>query len=318
MRAFVERDLNMTHEIGGIIPPIVTPFSDDESIDESSLRANVRFAISKGVHGICVGGSTGEGHTLSTQELARSIEIVCEEAGGRIPIVAGIIANSTRRAGEMAQAIAEYDVDALQITPVHYVFKPDDDATYAHFERLAGETDIPLLIYNVIPWNYLSPELLVRIMEGMPTVIGVKQSAGDLKLMADLMILVPEGRLVIAAVDALLYASFAMGVHGMIAANAAAVPGVCVALWNAVKAGDHSKAREIHESLLRFWNTISAGNLPANVKYALAKQGVPSGVPRMPMPATSPEQAALIDVTLHEVLKFDETESARDSVAVGS
>jgi len=108
-----------------------------------------------------------------------------------------------------------------------------------------------------------------------------------------------------------------MGVHGMIAANAAAVPGVCVALWNAVQAGNHSKAREIHESLLRFWNTISAGNLPANVKYSLAKQGVPSGVPRMPMPVTSPEQAALIDFTLDEVLKFDETQSVRDSIAVG-
>ncbi|KMK65096.1 dihydrodipicolinate synthase family protein [Puniceibacterium sp. IMCC21224] len=300
----------MKHDLKGIIPPLVTPFTADETIDEAALRENVRFMMRKGVHGICLGGSTGEGHTLSTEELARSIEIACEEVDGSIPVVAGIIANSTRKAIEMAKAVSQYDVAALQVTPVHYVFKPDDDATYAHFKRMTEEVDLPVLIYNVVPWNYLSPALLVRLMEGLPGIIGVKQSAGDLKLMADLMISIPQGKLVFTAVDALLYASFAMGAHGTIAANPAAVPGVCVALWNAVQAGDHAKAQEIHRALLRFWNTIFADNLPANVKYVLSKQGVNAGLPRMPMPVTSPEQAAKIDVQLAEVLKYDESETA--------
>ncbi|WP_417722098.1 dihydrodipicolinate synthase family protein [Salipiger sp.] len=299
----------MKHDLKGIIPPLVTPFTADETIDEAALRANVRFMMRKGVHGICLGGSTGEGHTLSTEELARSIEIACEEVDGSIPVVAGIIANSTRKAIEMATAVSKFDVAALQVTPVHYVFKPDDDATYAHFKRMTEAVDLPVLIYNVVPWNYLSPKLLVRLMEGLPGIIGVKQSAGDLKLMADLMISIPEGKLVFTAVDALLYASFAMGAHGTIAANPAAVPGVCVTLWNAVQAGDHAKAQEIHRALLRFWNTIFADNLPANVKYVLSKQGVPSGLPRMPMPVTSAEQAARIDVELAAVLKYDETEA---------
>lgn len=299
----------MKHDLKGIIPPLVTPFTADETIDEAALRANVRFMMRKGVHGICLGGSTGEGHTLSTEELARSIEIACEEVDGSIPVVAGIIANSTRKAIEMATAVSKFDVAALQVTPVHYVFKPDDDATYAHFKRMTEAVDLPVLIYNVVPWNYLSPKLLVRLMEGLPGIIGVKQSAGDLKLMADLMISIPEGKLVFTAVDALLYASFAMGAHGTIAANPAAVPGVCVTLWNAVQAGDHAKAQEIHRALLRFWNTIFADNLPANVKYVLSKQGVPSGLPRMPMPVTSAEQATRIDVELAAVLKYDETEA---------
>lgn len=297
----------MAHELKGIIPPLVTPFRDDETIDEAALRENVRFMLKKGVHGICLGGSTGEGHTLSTEELARSIEIACEEVQGRIPVVAGIIANSTRKSIEMAKAVAKYDVAALQVTPVHYVFKPSEDATYAHFKRMTEEVDLPVIIYNVVPWNYLQPALLVRLMEGLPGVLGVKQSAGDLKLMADLMISIPEGKLVFTAVDALLYSSFAMGAHGTIAANPAAVPGVCVTLWNAVQAGDHAKAQEIHKALLLFWNTIFADNLPANVKYVLAKQGVPTGIPRMPMPATSAEQAAKIDEQLAAVLKWDET-----------
>jgi 4-hydroxy-tetrahydrodipicolinate synthase len=83
------------------------------------------------------------------------------------------------------------------------------------------------------------------------------------------------------------------------------VPGVCVALWDAVQAGNHKLAREIHESLLRFWNTISADNLPANVKYALSQQGVPSGLPRAPMPATSAAQAERIRAALSQVLKYE-------------
>ncbi|WEX11030.1 dihydrodipicolinate synthase family protein [Chelativorans sp. AA-79] len=300
----------MSHRLEGIIPPLVTPFKADETIDEAALRENVRFMLRKNVHGICLGGSTGEGHTLSTEELARSVEIATEEVGGRIPVIAGIIANSTRSAIEKAKAVGRFNVAALQITPVHYVFKPDDDATYAHFERLTRETDIPVIIYNVVPWNYLSPKLLVRIMKGLPGVIGVKQSAGDLKLMADLLVSAPQGKLVLTAVDALLYPSFAIGAHGTIAANPAAVPGVCVTLWNAVKAGDHAKAQKIHEALLKFWNTISADNLPANVKYCLGRQGVPGGQPRMPMPAISAIQARAIDEELQNVLQWDETQAA--------
>ncbi|WP_136065272.1 dihydrodipicolinate synthase family protein [Modicisalibacter radicis] len=296
----------MKHDLKGIIPPLVTPFDDNEMLDEAALRENVRFMLKKNVHGICLGGSTGEGHTLSVEELARSIEIACEEVEGRIPVVAGIIANSTRDAIAAAKAVSKFEVAALQITPVHYVFKPTEDATYAHFERLTSEVDIPIIIYNVVPWNYLSPQLLVRIMEGLPGVIGVKQSAGDLKLMADLMISVPQGRLVFTAVDALLYPSFAIGAHGTIAANPAAVPGVCVSLWDAVQSGDHERAKEIHEALLAFWNTIFADNLPANVKYVLSKQGVATGRPRMPMPVTSAAQAAAIDAQLEKVLRYDQ------------
>ena len=81
---------------------------------------------------------------------------------------------------------------------MHYVFKPDEDATYKHFKALTEATKFPVIIYNVVPWNYLSPALLVRIMKDMPGVIGVKQSAGDLKLMADLLINLPRARRSIA------------------------------------------------------------------------------------------------------------------------
>ena len=295
----------MKTRIKGIIPPIVTPFDADGVVDERMLRENIRFQLSRGVHGVCFGGSTGEGHTLTSDELVQIAEICVEEAGGRVPVVAGIITNSTRDAAQKAKRMAACGVDALQITQVHYLFKPDENATYSHFATLGDATDLPILIYNVIAWNYISPALLVRMMHDIPNVKGVKQSAGDLKLMADLLVSAPQDAIVLSAVDALLYPSFALGAHGTIAANPAALPGVCVALWDAMQAGNHQLATEIHVALLRFWNTISADNLPANVKHALHLQGVASGLPRAPMPATSAEQATRIQAQLQQVLKYD-------------
>ncbi|NPC54560.1 dihydrodipicolinate synthase family protein [Caenimonas soli] len=295
----------MHTDLFGIIPPIVTPFTANGDVDEQAFRGVVRFMVKKKVHGICVGGSSGEGHTYSAEEFKRLNEIACEEVNGAIPVVAGIIVNSTRDAIARAASIAHLPIAGLQVTPVHYVFKPDEDATYKHFKALSESTKFPVIIYNVVPWNYLSPALLVRIMKDMPGVIGVKQSAGDLKLMADLLINLPKGKKVFSAVDALLYPSFALGAHGTIAANPAAVPGVCINLWNAVQAGDHKKAKEIHEALLRFWNTIAFDNLPANIKFSLSLQGCETGVPRMPMPATTPEQAANIRREMDQVLRYD-------------
>lgn len=293
----------MNPKLTGIIPPLTTPFDADGEIDERAFRAEVRFMLTQGVHGVCVGGSTGEGHTLSIDEFRRLIAICAEELNGKVPLVAGIIANSTRDAIARARAIEAFDVAALQITPVHYVFKPDEDATLSHFATLAGSVKQPIVIYNVVPWNYLSPALLLRIMRELDSVIGVKQSAGDLKLMADLLLDLPEGKIVLTAVDALLYPSFALGAHGTIAANPAAAPGACVALWNAVQRGDHAAALALHRRLLRFWNTISADNLPACVKYALELQGYPVGLPRQPMPAASERQKAAIAPALKHLLE---------------
>ncbi|HZS32380.1 MAG TPA: dihydrodipicolinate synthase family protein [Methylomirabilota bacterium] len=285
----------MLDVIHGIVPPMVTPFRADEGLDEAALRAEARYLIDTArVHGLAVGGSTGEGHTLTTAEVRRATEIVVGEARGRVPVITGIITNSTASAIERGRAVRDLGVAALQVTPVHYLFRPDDDAMLRHFEALARGTGLPILIYNVVPWAYLSPALLARILSSVEGVVGVKQSAGDLKLLADLLLLVGDRARVMSAVDALLYPSFALGAHGAIAAILTAVPRVCVQLWDAVQAGDHKQARALHERLLPVWNAIGQENLPANVKHCLALQGRPAGGPRAPMPPTSPAQAAAI------------------------
>ena len=143
----------MAKKLHGIIPPMTTPFTAEGEIDERAFRAQVRFFLGKGVHGVCVGGSTGEGHTLTRDEFKRLMVATVEEVNGRVPVVAGIIANSTREAILRARDVEDLDIAALQITPVHYLFKPDEEATYSHFKILAESVRQPVLIYNVIPWN---------------------------------------------------------------------------------------------------------------------------------------------------------------------
>jgi 4-hydroxy-tetrahydrodipicolinate synthase len=282
----------------GIIPPMTTPFDADGEIDEAGVRAQVRWLLGRGVHGLAVGGSTGEGHTLDTDELKRLVATVVEEAAGRVPVIAGIIVDSTRDAIRRGKAVGGLGVAALQVTPVHYLFRPDDDAMLEHFRAIGEATGQQVIIYNVVPWSYLAPGLLVRIMREVPQVIGVKQSAGDLKLVADLMLMAGPEDHIFSAVDALLYPSFVLGAHGTIAALPSAVPGACVALWDAVQRGDHAQAHDLHRRLLRVWNALVGDNLPACVKHAQAVQGCPVGPPRAPMPPASADQRRAIEAAL--------------------
>lgn len=283
-----------TINLSGVIPPVTTPFDERGDIQYDSVKAQVDWLVDCGVSGIAVGGSTGEGHALEADEFRTLIETALEAADGRVDVIAGIITDSTRESVRRGQIIRDSGVVALQVTPVHYVFKPTDDGTVEHFRTLTTETDMPVIIYNVVPWNYLSPELLCRVMREVPGVIGVKQSAGDMKLFADLMISSNREDLIFSAVDGLLYASYCLGAQGSIAAILSAAPRPSVQLWNAVKAGDHATALDLHEKLLVLWNAIVGDNLPATTKYSQILQGIPAGLPRQPMSMPGEPQQALI------------------------
>lgn len=286
----------MVQQIKGIIPPIVTPFRADGSIDEELHRREVRYmAETARVHGLAVCGSTGEGHTLSTDECRDLVAWTMDEVRGRIPVIAGIITNSTAAAVERGKAVKDLAPAALQVTPVHYLFRPDDESMVRYFAEIADKTGIPVIIYNVVPWAYLSAPLLTRILRDVDGVIGVKQSASDIKALADLLHFVGDAGIddrvrIITAVDALLYPSFQLGAHAAIAAILSAVPEWCVAIWDAVQAGDHDRAQILHHQILEVWNALDAANLPANVRVAMQFQGRSGGLPREPMPVSSKSQ----------------------------
>lgn len=283
----------------GIIPALATPFTESEELDEEALRREVHVMLDAGAHGICVTGSTGEGHTLSVAETCRIAMIVRDEIGERLPLIGGIIRDSTRDVVRYGQALREVGVDAIQVTPVHYLFAPTEDGQYAYYERIGREVGLPIIIYNVVPWNTIGPQMLMRLSE-IEHVIGVKQSGGDIHKLADLLRINNDRLRIFTAVDALLYPSFMLGAHGSISAILTILPDLCMALWNACKRGDHAEARALHERILPVWRAMEYPDMSSRTKAAIALRGRTVGVPRHPLlPVTESvreEIAAALDL----------------------
>ena len=293
-------------ELSGVIAPATTPFDKNGDIDFVSFIKQINWLIKEGVAGVAIGGSTGEGHTLNNEETRDLIAAGNDAASGRVPIIAGVICDSTREAITRGSLLADLNPAALQVTPVHYLFRPDDESMIEHFKAIASQTGQKIIIYNVVPWTYLSPELLLKIMEIVPSVIGVKQSAGDLKLFADLIHSANPENLIFSAVDALMYPSYTLGAHGSIAAILTAAPKASVELWRAVKSANHSEALELHKKLLNLWNALMPDhNLPASVKFAQHLQGVPSGLPRAPMKEVNLKKQKDITHALQQLGVYD-------------
>ncbi|MGH1478441.1 MAG: dihydrodipicolinate synthase family protein [Geminicoccales bacterium] len=286
-------------ELKGVIAPFTTPFDDEGRIEFAAVKSQVDWLIENGVHGLAAGGSTGEGHVLDRDEYRQLIETTMKAVDARIPVVAGIIASSTAEVIARGQAVVDLGVAALQITPPHYLFRPDDAAMINHFREICTACKAPVLIYNVVPWCYLSPDLLLRIMDDVPGVIGVKQSAGDMKLFADLVRRANPENLIFSAVDALLYPSYQLGARGSIAAILTAAPGPSVDLWNAVRNEDWHVARDLHERLMPLWDAVGVDNMPSLVKYAQCLQDVPAGLARSPTsPATEAQKIQVRDALI--------------------
>ena len=285
-------------DLKGIISPFTTPFSENGEIDYSLVKPQVDWLIDNGVHGLAAGGSTGEGHVLDREEYIKLMKTTVDSVDGRIPVVAGIVTNSTSEVIARGKSVKDLNVSALQITPPHYLFKPDDDAMVNHFKEIYDECQVPILIYNVVPWCYLSPDLLIRIMDEVPGVLGVKQSAGDMKLFADLIRRANPKNLIFSAVDALLMSSYQLGAPGAIAAILTAAPGPSVKLWNAAQNENWDVALDLHQKLMPLWDAIGLDNMPSLCKYAQKLQGLNAGYARKPTSPATKTQKEKVEIAL--------------------
>ncbi|GAA0993894.1 dihydrodipicolinate synthase family protein [Acrocarpospora macrocephala] len=280
-------------ELTGIIPPLVTPFDAAENIDIAALRAEVRFHLAAGVHGICVTGSTGDGQMLSVEQSVTVARTAVEEVNGAVPVIAGIIRDSTAEVIRYGSALKGTGVDALQVTPVHYLFQPDEERTIEYYRRITEATGMPVVVYNVIPYALIPARTVYRVIQEVDLVVGVKQSGGDIHQLADLLKASPSG-VVLTAVDDLLYPAYLLGAAGAVSATLTVVPGLCVEQWNAVAAGDHKTALDIHNKLLPIWRSIDGPNMTMRIKAALAMLGRDGGLGAHPLtPASEAEKAAI-------------------------
>ncbi len=278
----------MTARFQGIIPPMVTPFNADEAVDERALQEDAEYLISAGAAGLTVTGSTGEGAGLSPEETLRIQRAVVVQARGRVPVIGGAVPDTTVEAIRLATAAREAGVDALQITPPHYLFPPGPDDVVEYYRAIVESAGLPVIVYNVVPWATIDIPTLLRLIE-LPQIAGVKQSGGDIHKLSELLHAARGKTSILTAVDDLLYPSFVLGADGAIAAILTAVPALCVALFKAVRAGDHAAALGLHNRLVAIWGALAGPNLPARVKAAMTLQGRPGGRARRPM--TQPSAA---------------------------
>ena len=140
-------------QLSGVIAPATTPFNQTGNIDFDAFNKQIEWLISQGVTGIAIGGSTGEGHTLSAEEVRDLVTVGIETASDRVPIISGIICDSTHEAVRRGNIVAELNITALQVTPVHYLFRPNEEGMIDHFKAIASETGQKIIIYNVVPWT---------------------------------------------------------------------------------------------------------------------------------------------------------------------
>ncbi|MFC4562272.1 dihydrodipicolinate synthase family protein [Nocardiopsis mangrovi] len=269
-------------DLHGIVATVVTPFDAAGEIIEDALREEVRYLLGAGVTGICACGTTGEGETLSAEESARICDIVVQEVAGRTPVVAGIIQNSTAQVIRYGHALKAVGVDALQVTPVHYLWAPSADGTVEYYRRIGEAVDLPLVIYNVVPWALIGADTAERLAD-LPHVVAIKQSGGDMHLLADLVHRLRDRITILAAVDDLHLPAFLLGAQGALAAIPTITPHLSVELWEAFQRGDLDRARALHEQILPVWRSVEGPNQPALIKEALRLQGRTPGIPRHPV-----------------------------------
>ncbi|RJS86408.1 dihydrodipicolinate synthase family protein [Candidatus Bathyarchaeota archaeon] len=290
----------LVFRLEGIMPPMLTPFDDREEIDEEALRSEVRYLLEVGVHGLVVCGSTGEGYSMTPAEVGRVTEIVRDEAGKDVPLITGVIANSANVAIALGLAAKAAGADGLMVTPVHYVFKPTDEGNIDYYRRIADAVGLPIVIYNVIPWNTISVELAVRLVDEVDSIKGIKQSGGDIHGLADVIKALGHRIPIMSALDDVLLASFILGARGAIAAICTIAPELCLDLWEAAKDGDLKRGVELHRRLLPIWRAVGRGDMPARAKEALRMLGRKAGRARSPLIPVDEEARQEIEAALKE------------------
>jgi 4-hydroxy-tetrahydrodipicolinate synthase len=279
----------------GVIPPMITPFTDDGSIDEDALRAEAGFLLESGVDGLVVSGSTGEGAGLTEEEIHAAASVVVEVAGGRVPVLGGVIADTSEEAIRLGLAARRAGVAALQVPPPHFHLVTDPAVLSEYYRSITEATGLPLIIYNVIPWAQVAVESLEQLMAENPAICGVKQSGSNIHALADLLAHLRGRVRIYSAIDDLIFPSFMLGADGTISGTASLFPRETVEIYRAVQKGELERARGLHEAILPVWRTIQGELFPGKIKYAMSLLGRAAGQPRAPFRWPEGEEARKIE-----------------------
>ena len=271
-------------QLRGCGTALVTPFRQDETIDETALRNLVNWQIESGIDFLVPCGTTGETPTLSHEEWRRVIEITIEVGAGRVPILAGATSNATHDAVAKAKELAAIPgVDAV-LTASPYYNKPTQEGQYRHFRAIAEAIDKPIILYNVPGRTSanLEPSTVARLA-AVPNIAGVKEASGNISQIAEVCNVVPENFLVFSGDDAITLPVIALGGVGIISVASNEIPHEMAEMTRAALSNDWEAARRIHRKYLTLMQTNFIESSPLPVKAVLAMMGKIEEVYRLPL-----------------------------------
>jgi len=290
-----------TSRFTGCGTALVTPFRRDQSLDEETLRKLVRRQIDAGINFLVPCGTTGESPTLTRLEHLRVVEIAVEEAGGKVPVLAGAGGYNTHEVIELAKEIEERGADGiLSVTP--YYNKPTQEGLYQHYRAIAAATRLPIVVYSVQGRTGVNvePSTLARLAQ-IETVAGVKEASGNIGQMANVIHEVPPNFDVLSGDDAVTIPLMALGGRGVISVVSNEIPGPMTQLAQACLRGDFETARGIQARYLPLMNINFVESNPIPVKAAMGLMGLLDPVYRLPMCAPSAANLAKIEKVLESV-----------------
>ena len=302
-------------QLRGCGTALVTPFSQDGSIDEPALRNLVAWQVESGIDFLVPCGTTGETPTLSHDEWLRVIDVTIEIAAGRVPIVAGATSNSTQDAVEKAREVAARPgVDAI-LTASPYYNKPTQEGQYRHFRAIAEAVDKPIMLYNVPGRTSanIEPATVVRLAE-VPNIFAIKEASGNIGQMAELCAVVPENFLVFSGDDAVTLALIGMGGVGIVSVCSNQIPREMTEMVRAALNNDWAAARRLHRKYLPLMQGNFIETSPMPVKAVLAMMGKIEEVYRLPLLPMRRDTRSKIQKIATDVGLIAKAASAADTV----
>lgn len=290
---------------------LVTPFRRDLSLDEEAVRRLVRRQIDGGINFLVPCGTTGESPTLSQAEQRRVVELTIEEAGGKVPVLAGAGGNDTAHVIELAREFKELGASGiLSVSP--YYNKPTQEGLYQHFKAIASAIPLPLILYN-IPGRTgvnIEPATIKRLAE-IDNIIGVKEASGNISQMAALLDIVPEKFIVLSGDDGITLPLMALGGRGLISVASNEIPGEMTRLVDLALANDFAGARAIQRRYFRLMDANFVETNPTPVKAAMSLMGLCEAVCRLPLVSVKTENLAKIRSVLESLGLVQQVYAAR-------
>lgn len=267
----------------GVGTALITPFTAGGAVDDAAVRRLARRQIDLGTHFLVPCGTTGEVPTLNAAERRRVVEIVVEEAAGKTPVLAGAGGYDTHEVAHAAVEMQKAGADGLlSVTP--YYNRPTPEGLYQHYKVIADATPLPIVVYNVpgrTGCNVDAPTL--ARLATIPTIVGVKEAAGNMSQMADMVRAVPDDFLVLSGDDALTVPLMAIGGRGIISVCSNQIPREMADMVEAAERGDFAAARAIHQRILGLMQVNFCESSPGPVKFSMAAMGLCEEVFRLPM-----------------------------------